>query len=315
MGVVAVAGGTGNIGRTIVEALIASKKHKTLVFSRKPNPDLEKELGVPIISVDYDNIKAVTETLEQNNVDTVISAIKMMPKGGVDPKEIQLIQAADLSKTTKRMISSHYGHPHAEAHAEQLPSDIFKQKALEALKAAKDLETTRILNGQFMDFWGMPGVKSPLAPFTMAIDIANDTAAIPGDGNTPVIMTHTSDVGKYVAASLDLEKWEPIHYIASDKVTFNQLLSYAEEAKGKKFSVTYDSLENLKQGHLTELPGQTATYSQIPKEVLQKILISFNIWYATGVFNYEVGTTLNDKFPDIKPLTAKELIDRAWKKV
>lgn len=75
---------------------------------------MEKELGVPIIAVDYDNIKAVTETLEQNNVDTVISAIMMMPGPAGDPKEIQLIRAADLSKTTKRLISSDYGLPHSE---------------------------------------------------------------------------------------------------------------------------------------------------------------------------------------------------------
>lgn len=84
-----------------------------------------------------------------------------------------------------------------------------------------------------MDYWGIPGVKSHFSAFTIAVDIANDAAAIPGDGNTPVIMTHTSDVGKYVAASLDLEKWDPVHYIASDKVSLNELLSYAEEAKGE----------------------------------------------------------------------------------
>ncbi|CAH0055971.1 unnamed protein product [Clonostachys solani] len=325
MGVVAVAGGTGSMGRTIVEALVATKKHKTVVLSRKvgntfiiisptSNPDLEKELGVPIIAVDYDNIKAVAETLEQNNVDTVISAIMMMPGPAGDPKEIQLIRAADLSKTTKRLISSDYGLPHSEGHDKQLPSVIYKQQAQEELKTVKDLETTRIINGQFMDYWGIPGVKSHFGPFPIAIDIANDTAAIPGDGNTPVIMTHTSDVGKYVAASLDLEKWEPIHSIAGDKVSLNELLSYAEAAKGKKFTVTYDSIESLKQGHLTELPGQAANYNQIPKEVLQKLLVSFHLWYAEGVLNYELGTTLNDKFPEIKPLKAKEMIDRAWKK-
>lgn len=83
---------------------------------------------------------------------------------------------------------------------------------------------------------------------------------------------------------------------------------------GKKFSVTYDSVESLKQGHLTELPGQAANYEYIPKEVLQKLLVSFHLWYAEGVFNFEYGTTLNDKFPDIKPLKVKEMIDRAWKK-
>lgn len=35
MGVVAVAGGTGHMGRSIVDALVASKKHKTVILSRK----------------------------------------------------------------------------------------------------------------------------------------------------------------------------------------------------------------------------------------------------------------------------------------
>lgn len=60
--------------------------------------------------MDYSDVEAVTKTLEENNVDTVISAIFMMG----EPKEIQLIQAADASKTTKRMISSDYGLPHSE---------------------------------------------------------------------------------------------------------------------------------------------------------------------------------------------------------
>lgn len=34
MGIVAVAGGSGPVGRTIVDALVAHDKHKVLVFSR-----------------------------------------------------------------------------------------------------------------------------------------------------------------------------------------------------------------------------------------------------------------------------------------
>lgn len=35
MSVVAVAGGTGNVGRTIVETLAQSSKHKVIVLARK----------------------------------------------------------------------------------------------------------------------------------------------------------------------------------------------------------------------------------------------------------------------------------------
>ena len=68
------------------------------------------------------------------------------------------------------------------------------------------------------------------------IDLANNMAAIPGDGNTPVTFTHTSDIGKFVAASIDLESWDHITYVAGDKATWNQIVQVAEEVKGEASS-------------------------------------------------------------------------------
>ena len=84
-----------------------------------------------------------------------------------------------------------------------------------------------------MDYFGMPKLKSYLAPYVVLLDIPGNAAAIPGDGNKPVTFTHTSDVGKFVAASIDLEKWDPISFIIGDKMTVNQAVKLAEEAKGK----------------------------------------------------------------------------------
>lgn len=80
------------------------------------NPELEAELGVTIIPVDYSDVEALTKVLEENIVHTVISALTMLPAPGSDgPKEIELIRAADASRTTKRMILSDWGLPHTEA--------------------------------------------------------------------------------------------------------------------------------------------------------------------------------------------------------
>ena len=81
-------------------------------FFPQPNPDLEAELKTRIIAVDYADVEAVTKVLEENNVHTVISAITMLHMGGPEPKEVELIRAADASKVTKRMISSDWGPPH-----------------------------------------------------------------------------------------------------------------------------------------------------------------------------------------------------------
>jgi hypothetical protein len=117
---------------------------------------------------------------------------------------------------------------------QKLLSVSYKQKAQAEFKNVPNLETTYVKTGYFMDFWGLPGVKSYFQPLTICVDIQNEAAAIPGDGNTPVVMTHTTDIGKLVAASLDLEKWDPVLYTVGDKVSMNDLLHFAEEAKGKR---------------------------------------------------------------------------------
>jgi hypothetical protein len=40
-------------------------------------------------------------------------------------------------------------------------------------------------------------------------------------------------VGKFVAASLDLEKWDRVSVIIGDKVTMNEAVKLAAEAKGE----------------------------------------------------------------------------------
>lgn len=108
-----------------------------------------------------------------------------------------------------------------------------KHTSLHALEASKNLEWTIFYNGYFMDYFGMPKLPSYLTPLVMLMDIAENVAAIPGDGNTPVTFTHTSDVGKFVAASVDLEKWDRVSIIIGDKMTMNEAVKLVEEAKGK----------------------------------------------------------------------------------
>ena len=133
MVVIAVAGGTGGVGKAIVEALTARGKHEIKVLARKvsevissvgkivhgttrliyiqANPDFEAQYGVPILVVDYEDVKAVTKTLEDNNVHTIVSSIAMLTFDNSTPGEFALIEAADASKPTKRYLTSDWGTP------------------------------------------------------------------------------------------------------------------------------------------------------------------------------------------------------------
>ncbi|KAJ3955755.1 hypothetical protein N0V92_007706 [Colletotrichum tropicale] len=323
MAVIAVAGGTGNVGRTIVEAIVAAGKHEVKILARKmltkakANPDLEKEVGASIIVVDYANVEATTKALEDNNVHTVISAINMMPPPGQVPQEIELIRAADASKTTKRIISSGWGIPHNESQTKELGSVPNKLKARAFLEnETKDLEYAVVHNGFFLDYWAPQAEKSNMTPFALFIDIPNDSAAIPGSGNVPSAFTHTRDVAKFVAAALDLKKWDNDLYIVGDKVTWNEFLKLAEDAKGTKFNVAYDSAEKLKAGQTTELPGQIPAYPFFPKEAYQALAGTFGWWFENGTFDIPPSgkKTLNELFPEIKAWKVKEILDKAWKK-
>ncbi|KAI1109454.1 NAD(P)-binding protein [Nemania sp. NC0429] len=312
MPVVAVAGGTKGIGRAIVEGILAAGKHEVKILSRQPNPELEKSIGATILAVDYNDTEALTKTLEDHNVYTLISALTFRAQGGVPP-ELQLVRAADASKTTKRYVANNWGVPFQEGAELIAPHMAPKIEALKTVKQIKDLEYTNFYTGFFLDYWGIPAVKTYVNPGVMVIDIANNAAAIPGSGNTPLAFTHTFDVGKYVAAALDLEKWESGYNLSADKVTWNEFLALAESARGTKFNVTYDDLEKLEAGQVTELPAQVNAGLFSAGDTYRKFLAFAYLLTANGGFDFDEGRHASEVFPKIKPKTVKSLLDEAWK--
>jgi hypothetical protein len=76
--------------------------------------------------------------------------------------------------------------------------------------------------------------------------------------------------------------------------------------------VTYDSVENLQKGEVTELPSHVPAYEHIPKAFLQAFFSKFGLYIAKGLLDLPQENSLNKKFPDIKPLTVKEVLE-FWK--
>lgn len=81
---------------------------------------------------------------------------------------------------------------------------------------------------------------------------------------------------------------------------------------GGKFSVTYDSLEKLEKGEMTELPFHTSLYGYVPKAELQSKFALFGLYTVHGLFYLPEERTLNKKFPQIKTMTVAEVIN-SWK--
>ncbi|EKG10250.1 NmrA-like protein [Macrophomina phaseolina MS6] len=300
---VAVAGGLGNVGRTIVDTLKDSGRHEVVALSRKAADNA--------VTVDYTNVESLKEVLENNKVEVVISALMTTDETSAQSQST-LIKAAAKSTSTKRFVASEWGVPISPEVLTALPFSKMKLDAVEELKKTS-LEWTRFNNGYFMDYWGMPHIKSHMPPTLPVLDVANKVAAIPGDGNTPVVFTYTYDVAKFVVAALDLPNWDDEYYVVGDRLTWNEFVKLAEDARGSKFEIHYDSIEKLKSFQITELPNHVAAYQFFPKEQLQGLFAAFELLMATGKMDLPEGKALNKKFPEIKTLTVKQLFEQTWK--
>jgi hypothetical protein len=83
---------------------------------------------------------------------------------------------------------------------------------------------------------------------------------------------------------------------------------------GDKFEITHDPIELLKEGKITELPSHVHSYPFYPKEALQGTFSQFGILFDEGAFDFQPKQTLNDLFPEIKPKTARDVLEIGWKK-
>jgi len=52
----------------------------------------------------------------------------------------------------------------------------------------------------------------------------------------------------------------------------------------------------------------------IPKAVLLGYAAVFGLWFEGGAFDFKPEEWFNESVPDIKPLTVKQMLDKAWRK-
>jgi len=76
--------------------------------------------------------------------------------------------------------------------------------------------------------------------------------------------------------------------------------------------VTYDPIEKLEKGEMTELPSHISLYPFRPKPVIQARFSMFGVLGSNGLMYLPEEKTLNKKFPEIKTTSVREIVS-AWK--
>ncbi|KAF4968682.1 hypothetical protein FSARC_3968 [Fusarium sarcochroum] len=306
MKVVAVAGGTGSVGSTIVDGLVEYGKHKVFALSRKERPP---QGAVNYLKVDYNDPDAITRAFEEVGVNILICAISVVSPE-TNQAQKNLIQAAERSKTTERFVISSFDMLHVKEDIELSPLSRYTFEAIDELEKT-NLEYTRIANGWFLDYYGMPHWKCNLEPWINIINMESKWAVIPQDGNIQASFLTSQDMSRFAARLMDLEKWDKISSIRANTLSFNELIEAAEKARGAKFEVAVDSLEKLKSGKISFFPD----YPKIGFGDGDEAFFAM-IHYQAGIGRYLVPRELpplDDKFPDLKVTTALEVMETAWK--
>ena len=294
MVVTAIAGGATRVGLHIIKAILNTKKHKVILLSRSNQPDLAK-LEIDIRIVDYGSTQELKRGLA--GVHTVISCISPYGTDSTSA-ELNLLQGAKEAGVV-RFVPSEWA---ADCHD---VVDLYSEKEIvwQAVQSS-GLEYTRFINGLWMNVWG-PGCikdeKEALAGYegpAFAIDLRAGTATFPGDGSNKVVLTTIQDIGRFVAASLELPKWQPESRIVGDKLSFIDVALLVKEICGLDLHITYISSEEL----LATLEDKHSTSERFYYQLLLSI--------AIGRLDFE--STLNDMCPDIRPLSVAEYLKRHW---
>lgn len=121
----------------------------------------------------------------------------------------------------------------------------YKPAAVLELKKS-GLEYTLFSHGVFMDYYGLPRIKSHLKPWVFSIEVAHKVAAIPGSGKTHAAYAYSRDVAKFVVTALSLPEktWKESSVMIGEHKSLNEILRIAALVCGDKFNVTYCCRKN-----------------------------------------------------------------------
>ncbi len=132
---VAIAGGSGGLGRVITDAIVATRKHEVFVLSRNVSTvnwhhgewhaliQVETEQNkspfsdgtqLKYLEIDYSSIAGIAEMLRANEIEVVISAIGILFEDTYRA-QMNLIDGASQSGTVKRFAPSEFAIDYVEA--------------------------------------------------------------------------------------------------------------------------------------------------------------------------------------------------------
>ncbi|KAG4414028.1 hypothetical protein IFR04_012844 [Cadophora malorum] len=311
---IAVAGGSGELAREVIDALLATKKHDIIVISRTKY-SLKPQEGLRFCAVDYQDKNQLADMLR--GVHTVLSFINQSVDHG-NASQKALIDAC-VAAGVKRFAPSEYGC----VGKEDLPFWAGKmeiQKYLEDLnKDGKVLEYSLFQPGMFLDYLASPTKTAKyVSPLDTFFDFQNRRAiVVEGYEDAVMCFTTVGDIAKVVAEAVDLDEWPKIGGIQGNRVTILQVLEIGQKIRGP-FTIDKVKIEDLEARKLKSSwtlakkhPSFTNDQAVKLEAMLKTVLIGTLLSCVKGA--WDVSDDYNRLLPEFEFVKIEDFLSDAWK--
>ncbi|KAE8394149.1 hypothetical protein BDV23DRAFT_147960 [Aspergillus alliaceus] len=311
---IAIAGGSGNVAREIIDALLAVKKHDILVLSRKEVPAGEAPQSITWVKADYEDPKQLVQALQ--GVHTVLSFVSTVDDPASTAQK-SLIDAA-VEAGVKRFAPSEW----ATSSMEHLGWYAYKAEIRRYLqdlnKDKKVLEYTLFQPGLFVNYFTHPHQSSRhVHSMEMTIDFANRRAILLDGGDDDYLtLTTVQDVANVVARAVDFEgEWPVVGGIRGTDVTIRQLVALGEKVRGgAPFKIERVKAQDLENGAWKTSWVPKLDHPSIPPEqvdVFSRVIV-VGFLRAIAAKAYNISDEWNRLLPDYKFTQAEEFLTEAW---
>jgi uncharacterized protein YbjT (DUF2867 family) len=318
------------------DVVILSRSHRVPLWLNAIDGKAERHT---IRVVDYLSSESLASALK--GVHTVVS-VTSAHDGTQAQVQINLLHAA-IEASCKRFAPSQWGFGSKGWEAIGTLRWANHGVQEECIKQRGKIETANFNHGSFMNYIGhgifpLPGPESdevttldelrkgfgykpgedeacaglhrqgPLTDKSGAhlIGMRNGIAELPikDDGTWPrITFTTLPDVGRFVAASLDVPKWEEDMSMAGDTLTMGELLSHAEAVTGRRLNVTVLKREDLEK-KLENTPQD---------DFMGRLWTDFYLAYIRDREDESVlRPVVNGLCPEVKPISVREYMETHW---
>ncbi|XVE66981.1 hypothetical protein DITRI_Ditri08aG0123600 [Diplodiscus trichospermus] len=312
-----VIGGTGYIGKFIVEAS-AKAGHPTFVLIREStlrDPAKSKTLdnfntlGVNFLHGDLYDHKSLVKAIKQ--VDVVISTVGHPQI----PDQDKIMAAIKEAGNIKRFLPAEFGNDVDRVHAvEPAKTACFTKakirRAIEAEGIPYTYVAAKFFAGYFLPTLSQPEATTefflPTLAQPKAIVPPRDKIVILGDGNPKAVFNKEEDIATYTIKAVDDPRTLNKNlYIRPplNTYSFNDLISLWEKKIGKTLERSYVSEEQLLK-NIQE--------ASIPHNVI--LAVEHSVFVKGDHTNFEIepsfGVEATELYPDVKYTTVEDYLDQ-----